>query len=667
MNDMEDRINYLVKLINEHNYKYHVLDESSIPDAEYDRLFKELVKLEKNYPDLITNDSPTQRVGTKPLTSFSEISHLMPILSLNNAFDENEMQAFHKRICERLDLMDISYAAETKLDGLAISLVYENGILVRAATRGDGSVGENVTHNVKTIKNIPLSLLGCDIPSIVEVRGEVFMKKKGFEKLNLTQQKNGEKLFINPRNAAAGSLRQLDPRLTANRPLTFYAYGAGKISDEISINTHSKMLAKIREWGFPASPETRLVKGLQGCMEYYKKIEKRRSSLHYEIDGVVYKVNDFKLQQQLGFVSRAPRWAIAYKFPPEEEITRIVDIEVQLGRTGALTPVARLEPVFVGGVTVTNATLHNEDEIRRKNIRIGDTVVVRRAGDVIPEVVSSVLSKRPIESQVFEMPTNCPVCGSSIEKDDSEAVSRCTGGLYCPAQTIQSIMHFASRKAVNIDGLGNKLIERLFQLNLIQNVADLYELEESQLTALERMGNKSAINIIQALNKSKETQLHKFIYALGIREVGEATARNLAINMGSMEKIEQATTEELVAIPDVGPVVAGHIRSFFQEQHNIEIIDRLIKSGIMWPSPALPSKKTLQDLNFVLTGSLEKMTREEAKNRLQELGAKVTNSISKKTDYVIAGNSAGSKLLKANELGIHIMNEDTFIKFLETN
>ena len=660
------RIGKLRTEINEHNYRYHVLDAPSVPDAEYDCLFRELVELERAHPELVTPDSPTQRVGDKPLKSFPEVNHEIPMLSLDNAFDEEGMTAFDRRVRERLGEMKIDYLAETKLDGLAISLLYQAGKLTRAATRGDGSSGEDVTQNVRTIKSIPLSLRGTKIPDLIEIRGEVFMTRKGFEKLNRTQQDAGEKAFANPRNAAAGSLRQLDPKITAQRPLAFYAYGMGKCSDDYRAPTHGELLSDIRKWGVPSSPETKTVMGLTGCLAYYRAIEKRRQDLPYEIDGVVFKVNELELQEQLGFVSRAPRWAIAYKFPPQEVLTRVLDIGVQVGRTGALTPVARLEPVAVGGVTVTNATLHNEDEVRRKDVRIGDTVVIRRAGDVIPEVVKVIEDRRTRNAKKFAMPDHCPICHSNVTREKEEAVVRCSGGLYCPAQCIQSIIHFASRRAMDIDGLGDKLVEQLYQQELIRNVADLYSLTRDQVAGLERMGEKSADNFIAALDKSKDTQLDRFIYALGIREVGEATARNLALHFGSIEELSRASVEQLEQVPDVGPVVASHIRHFFAEQHNQETIDRLLAAGIHWPKPDSPvGASPLQGKIFVLTGTLESMTRDGAKQKLQLLGAKVSGSVSGKTDYVVAGEAAGSKLTKARELGVEVLDETAFLKLLK--
>ena len=660
------RIAWLRDQINEHNYRYHVLDEPSISDAEYDRLFRELVQLEQQYSDLVTADSPTRKVGGAPVSAFAEVVHSIPMLSLENAFDEDELRAFDRRVRERLAVDAVNYAAETKLDGLAVSLVYRDGILHTAGTRGDGTTGEDVTHNARTIKSLPLRLRGTRLPSVLEVRGEVFMSRKGFKALNENQQRLGEKTFANPRNAAAGSLRQLDPAITALRPLSFFGYGVGQVSDDVRPVSHSGTLALLRRLGIPVSPETRTVTGVDGCLAYYADIGRRRDDLPYEIDGVVFKVDDVHQQQALGFVSRAPRWAIAYKFPPQEESTRILEIEVQVGRTGALTPVARLQPVFVGGVTVTNATLHNEDEVQRKDVRAGDTVVVRRAGDVIPEVVRVIMEQRPAESQPFIMPTQCPVCGSAVQREQEEAVLRCSGGLFCPAQAIQSILHFASRRAMDIDGLGEKLVEQLYHKGLVRNVADLYTLEQAQLAGLDRMADKSASNLLQALEHSKHTRLDRFIYALGIREVGEATAKNLTRHFGSLERIRQASVEELETVEDVGPIVAMHVRNFFQEPHNNQVIDRLLEAQITWPEVSAPRASPLQGKTFVLTGTLESLTRDQARELLEAQGAKVSGSVSKRTDYVVAGAEAGSKLAKARELGVEVLDEAVFLKLVKT-
>jgi DNA ligase (NAD+) len=654
-----ERISSLRKEINRHNYQYHVLDAPTVPDAEYDRLLGELSRLEKDYPQFLSPDSPTQRVGETPIDSFKQIRHTVPMLSLDNAFDEDEMSAFDKRAREKLSLPEISYAAETKLDGLAISLLYKEGKLVQAATRGDGSKGEDVSLNARTIKSIPLVLPGEGYPEVLEARGEVFINKQDFNFLNEKQRALDEKIFANPRNTAAGSLRQLDPKLTAQRPLSFYAYGIGQVSTSDAIaSTHTALLSQLKDWGLPVSPETLCVEGIQGCLQYYAAIAERRATLAYEIDGVVFKVNSFSQQETLGYVSRAPRWAIAYKFPPEEELTVVDNIEIQVGRTGALTPVARLQPVFVGGVTVTNATLHNEDEVRRKDVRVGDTVIIRRAGDVIPEVVAVVLDKRPPSSAAFQMPETCPVCDSVTEKIEGEAVTRCTAGLFCPAQASQAIIHFASRRAMDIEGLGDKLIEQLFDQQLVRNVADLFQLELDQLAGLERMGKKSAANLLAALENSKATELNRFLYALGIREVGEATARALALHFGSLDKISEATQEELEKVVDVGPVVAKNIVVFFGEEHNKRIIARLLELEVKWQDIEIKADSLpLLGQTFVLTGTLASMGRDEAKQKLQDLGAKVSGSVSKKTDYVVAGDAAGSKLSKAQDLGVKVLDE----------
>jgi DNA ligase (NAD+) len=664
-----NRVNELRELINQNNYHYYVQDEPVIPDAEYDRLMQELTAIENEFPELITDSSPTQRVGAIPLDSFPEIKHEVPMLSLGNAFDEDEMTAFDRRIREKLEEDSVEYVAETKLDGLAISILYEDGQFIRAATRGDGTTGEDVTLNVKTIKSIPLSLIDVEsldeqYPKKVEIRGEVFMTHAGFNKLNDKQREKGEKLFVNPRNAAAGSLRQLDSRITAERYLSFFAYGVGIVDGGMVPETHAGLLARLKTWGVPVSSETKVMRKLAACFEFYKDIASRRSSLGYDIDGVVFKVNSLDQQDIMGTVSRAPRWAIAYKFPPEEELTEILDIEVQVGRTGALTPVARLKPVFVGGVTVTNATLHNEDELKRKDVRIGDTVIVRRAGDVIPEVLKVVMERRPAKTVEFTMPSSCPICGSDVEREEGEAVIRCSGGLYCSAQQIQAIIHFASRRAMNIDGLGDKLIEQLVEKGLIKHVADLYTVTQEQLSELERMAEKSATNIISALNDSKETSLDRFLYALGIREVGDATARSLANHFGNLPAIQSATQETLEEVADVGPIVAKHIVTFFSQSHNQEVINDLLMAGVHWPDVEIKTEQPLQGKTFVITGTLDSMKREEAKQRLLELGAKVSGSVSKKTDYVIAGSDPGSKAEKARKLKVEVLDEAGFLSLI---
>ncbi len=659
------RVVELSELINLHNYRYHVLDQPSIPDAEYDRLFRELVVLEAQYPELVTPDSPTRRVGAGPSTTFDEVEHKVPMLSLANAFNDANMQAFDRRVHEWLEVASVEYAAETKLDGLAISLVYEQGLLVRAATRGDGYKGEDVIANARMIKSIPLRLMGQGFPEALEVRGEVIMERAAFTEFNNRQQQHGGKLFVNPRNAAAGSLRQLDPTVSAQRPLRFIAYGIGHHSDELVYQRHTEVMEKLKSWGLPISPDLAIVAGLAGCEQFYQQIGKRRDGLAYDIDGVVFKVDRIDFQRQLGFVSRAPRWAIAWKYEPEEEITRVLGIDVQVGRTGALTPVARLEPVFVGGVTVTNATLHNEDEIRRKDVRVGDTVIIRRAGDVIPEVVAIVPDKRPVDSTPFDMPKQCPDCGSAVSKSEDEAITRCTGGLFCPSQGIGAILHFASRRAMDIEGMGDKLVEQLFRKGYVRNVADLYQLTLEQLTELERMGEKSAANLLGSLEHSKRSELHRFLYALGIREVGESTARTLAIYFVSLDRLMNASVDELLEVSDVGPVVANTIRAFFAEEHNRIIIRRLQDSGVHWPQPDLDKSRPLDGKIFVLTGSLTLLSRDEASDKLTALGARVSNSVSKKTDYVVVGDSPGSKAEKAEKLGVAILDEAALLKLLE--
>ncbi len=661
---IQKKLESLRAKIEKYNYQYYVEDAPSVPDAEYDRLMAELLEIESRHPELVSSDSPSQRVGAGPLEAFEQVRHTVPMLSLANAFDEAEMQAFDRRMREALASDTIEYLAETKLDGLAVSLRYASGRLVRAATRGDGTTGEDVTHNVRTIDCIPLKLYRHDHPGVLEVRGEIFMTRTGFRKLNQDQEENGDKTFANPRNAAAGSLRQLDPSITARRPLSFYAYGIGEVSGDRLPDNLADIQKQLKDWGLPVSPLARRVTGLEACKDYYADIAARRSGLDYDIDGVVIKLNRLAEQETLGYVARAPRWAIAWKYPPEEEITRVLDIEVQVGRTGALTPVARLESVFVGGVNVTNATLHNMDEIRRKDVRVGDTVVIRRAGDVIPEIVRVVPEKRPRGLKTFNMPKTCPVCGSEVTREEDAAVYRCNGGLYCRAQGIQSIIHFASRRAMDIDGLGERLVEQLVNRGIVANVADLYGLEPGDLAELERMGDKSTSNLLDALDKSKSTTLARFIYALGIREVGEATALALARHFGNLHDLREAGTETLQAIRDIGPVVARHIAGFFAEPHNLEVIDRLINADVHWPQEH-PQQRVNVDLAgkiFVLTGTLSSMGRSEARERLLALGARVSSSVSSKTDYVVAGSEAGSKLDKAEKLGITVLGEEEFLK-----
>ncbi|MBA1446170.1 MAG: NAD-dependent DNA ligase LigA [Chromatiales bacterium] len=655
------RIDKLRDEINFHNQQYHVYDEPRIPDSEYDRLMLELQSLESDFPDLITPESPTQRVGGAPLEGFDTVKHRLPMLSLDNAFNAAELEDFDRRVRERLELADdesIAYVAEPKLDGLAVNLRYEQGRLVLAATRGDGASGEDVTSNVRTISAIPLRLLGTDYPAVLEVRGEVFMPKAGFEKLNERARKADGKTFVNPRNAAAGSLRQLDPRITTTRPLTFYCYGFGEIDPAPIGETQSDSILRLRQWGLPVSPELQVVQGALGCIDYYETIAARRDDLEYDIDGVVYKVDRLSRQKTLGFVSRAPRWAIAYKFPAQEVLTEVEAIEFQVGRTGAITPVARLQPVFVGGVTVSNATLHNMDEVERKDVRVGDTVFVRRAGDVIPEVARVLVERRPAVTRKVALPANCPVCGSDVVKPEGEAVARCSGGFYCPAQRKEALKHFASRKAMDIEGLGDKLVEQLVERELVHDPADLFGLTLEQASGLERMAEKSARNLLEALAKSRRTTLARFLYSLGIREVGEATAQGLARHFGSLDAIEAADEEMLQETPDVGPIVASHIVVFFQQRHNREVIDRLRAAGVEWEEGVSEPTHTqpLEGKTIVLTGSLSR-PRGEIKTELQALGAKVTGSVSKKTDYLVAGAEAGSKLAKAEKLGIQILDE----------
>lgn len=649
-----------------HDYQYYVLDAPSVPDSEYDKLFRHLQTLELAHPELVTPDSPTQRVGGSPLKAFDAVTHRMPMLSLSNAFEEDELAAFDKRIRDSLDVSAVEYAVEPKFDGLAITLTYEYGRFVQGATRGDGYTGENVTNNLRTIRAIPQILHTANPPALLEVRGEVLILKRDFERLNQEQEAKGEKLFANPRNAAAGSLRQLDSNITATRPLTFFAYGIGETEGVASFATHSEAMDYLVALRLPVCAERGVVKGLEGLLAYYADIGARRNVLPFDIDGVVYKVNAIGLQRSLGFVSRAPRWAIAHKFPAQEALTEVMDITVQVGRTGAITPVARLKPVFVGGVTVTNATLHNEDEVRRKDVRIGDTVSVRRAGDVIPEVVAVVMERRPADARTFEMPAACPVCGSHIIRQADEAVARCSGGLFCSAQRKQAILHFASRRAMDIEGLGDKLVDQLVDAGLVHTLADIYRLDVTTLAGLERMAEKSAQNIIDALAKSKQTTLARFIYALGIRNVGEATAKDLARHFGNLEALVQADIAMLQAVPDVGPIVAESIREFFSEPHNREVIEHLIQCGIHWQESTGHSTVTghLAGKVFVLTGTLPSLSRDDAKALIESAGGKVSGSVSKKTDFVVAGEEAGSKLVKAQELGITVIDEAALLSML---
>lgn len=674
---MIERANTLRVEINAHNYRYHVLDAPSISDAEYDRLFQELKEIELQYPNLKTLDSPTQRVGAPPLSAFPPFTHLTPMLSLENAFSDREVREFDKRVHTLLGITEnIRYLCEPKIDGLAIALIYENGVLVAGATRGDGVRGEQITPNVRTIASIPLNLQGQNIPTLLEVRGEVFMSKKAFMALNARAQALGERLFANPRNAAAGSLRQLDSKITASRLLSFFAYGIGRIEwDPVLSNpvpasaefsTHSDSLSALKRFGFPVCAENVLAKGIEPCLDYYQKLQAKREKLPFATDGVVYKVDDIAFQKTLGFVSRAPRWAIAHKFPADEILSEVIDVEFQVGRTGALTPVARLKPVFVGGATISNATLHNMDEITRKDIRVGDSVVVRRAGDVIPEVASVVFEKRPANATPVELPKQCPVCGADVIRETGAAIARCMGGLFCRAQRKEAILHFVARRAMDIDGLGPKRVDQLVDEGLVEEICDLYTLELDALAALEGMGKKSAQNIMDAIQKSKKTRFERFLYALGIREVGETTAQNLANHFRDLQALMAADEQTLQQIPDVGPTVASHIRMFFSQPHHLKIIERLLSFGIEWSvSNPDAANKPLLGTTFVLTGTLSTLTREAAKEILLALGADVSSSVSKKTHYVVVGSEAGAKLTQAEALGIPILNEQQFLELVE--
>ena len=669
--DASQRIDALRDEIRHHNYRYHVLDDPEIPDAAYDRLMRELRDLEDAHPALVTDDSPTRRVGDEPVAAFGTVTHRVPMLSLDNAFSEDELRDFHRRVLGRLEMEEgdaLDYAAEPKLDGAAISLLYEKGVLVRGATRGDGTTGEDVTHNVRTIEAVPLRLLGAGYPDLLEVRGEVFMPRAGFEAYNEKARETGEKIFVNPRNAAAGSLRQLDPKLTASRPLDIYVYSVGSVDGGTLPSTHSDILAALQGWGLKTCPDAAVVAGIDGCLGYYARIGERRDDLPYDIDGVVYKVNSLAHQRELGFVSRAPRWAIAHKFPAQEEMTRLQAVEFQVGRTGALTPVARLEPVFVGGVTVSNATLHNMDELERKDVRIGDTVIVRRAGDVIPEVVGVVLSERRRRARKVKLPGRCPICDSAVSREEGEAVARCTGGLFCAAQRAQALLHFVSRRALDIEGFGSKLVEQLVENGRLQTPADIFTLTEGELAELERMGEKSASNLVASIERSKSTTLARFLYALGIREVGESTAANLASHFGKLAAIIEASEEDLVAVPDVGPIVAARVRAFFDEAHNRDVIAALREHGVDFPEskPVVsPAKGPLVGKTFVLTGTLPDMTRDEAKQKIVAKGGKVTGSVSAKTDYLVYGEKAGSKLSKAQQLEVATINQDELLALLD--
>lgn len=654
--------------LNQHNHAYYVLDDPSIPDSEYDRLMRELQAIEQEFPQLLTADSPSQRVGGVALDSFSQVVHAVPMLSLDNAFSDTEMVDFDRRIKERINLsasQQMIYACEPKLDGVAVSVLYKNGVLERAATRGDGSVGEDITANVRTIKSIPLRLQGDKLPNILEVRGEIYMPKDGFNRLNQKAKQAGEKPFVNPRNAAAGSLRQLDSKITATRPLEMCAYSVGQFEGGDKPNSHFQMLQMLGKLGFKINQHIKQVEGIDACEDYYQYLASIRDQLDYDIDGIVYKVNEFNLQERLGFVAKAPRWAIARKFPAQEEMTRLLDVEFQVGRTGAVTPVARLEPVFVGGVTVGNATLHNADEINRLGVCIGDTVIVRRAGDVIPQIVKAVVEKRPQGAQPIVFPERCPVCQSAVKRAEGEAVARCTGGLFCGAQTKEAIKHYASRKAMDIDGLGDKLVDALVDNDLIYSVADLYDLKLESLVNLERMAQKSAENLLKSIEISKQTTLPKFLYSLGIREVGEATAQTLANNFGTLDAVIAASMDQLLEIDDIGPIVARHIVDFFNNPDNLPIVEAIIAAGVQWKdidqsADSLP----LKGQTWVLTGTLETMSRAEAKDKLQQFGAKVAGSVSAKTYAVVAGPGAGSKLKKAQALDIQVLTEQSLIEFL---
>jgi DNA ligase (NAD+) len=666
-----EKIEQLRGVLSEHLYRYHVRDEPTISDAAYDAMYAELVALEAAHPTLVTPDSPTQRVGAKPLESFSEVSHRMPMLSLGNAFSDDDIVAFDKR-CRTLlgDTVDgeIEYACEPKFDGLAISLTYEDGVFVQGATRGDGAIGEDVTQNLRTIRSIPLKI--DTAAALLEVRGEVLMQRRDFAALNLRQAAKGEKTFVNPRNAAAGSLRQLDPKLTAERPLSFFAYGIGATDGFMLPPVHSGAMDLLAQLRFPVTTERAVVLGVAGLLAYFARIGTARPSLPFDIDGVVYKVNNLALQQQLGFVSRAPRFAIAHKFPAEEATTILEGIDVQVGRTGAITPVARLKPVFVGGTTISNATLHNEDELRRKDLKIGDTVIVRRAGDVIPEVATAILSLRPSDAREFVMPTRCPECDSAIIKLEGEAVARCTGGLYCPAQRKQALLHFAQRRAMDIEGLGEKLVDQVVERGLVHCPADLYRLGVAALTSLERMAEKSAQNLLDGIAASKETTLARFMFSLGIRHVGEATAKDLAKHFGNLDRLMDASLDELLQVNDVGPAVAQSIRQFFDQPHNREVVEQLRACGIRWPensgAAAIDASGSFAGKTVVLTGTLSSMSRDDAKDRLEALGAKVSGSVSKKTDFLVAGTEAGSKLDKAQELGVAVLTEAEFLSYLNS-
>jgi DNA ligase (NAD+) len=662
-----ERARQLRELLDHHNYRYHALDDPEVPDAEYDRLMVELRKLESQFPQLQSPDSPTMRVGAAPVAAFGTVKHAIAMLSLDNAFSADEVRDFDRRVRERIARTGpIRYAAEPKLDGLAISARYERGVFVQGATRGDGETGEDITQNLRTIKALPLKLRTAKPFAVLEVRGEAFMPLAGFKRFNEEALARGEKTLVNPRNAAAGSLRQLDPRMTAARPLDLFIYGIGSVEGGEFPPFHSETLQELRRLGFKICPQSKVVESIEGCLEYYREMGEARATLPYQIDGVVYKVDDVNLQRQLGFVSRAPRWAVAHKFPAEEALTIVRDIAFQIGRTGALTPVARLEPVFVGGVTVSNATLHNMDELTRKDVRVGDTVVIRRAGDVIPEVARVLPERRVAGAQLVLLPDKCPVCGSPVVREADQAVARCTGGRICAAQRKGEVQHFASRRAMDIQGLGDKLVEQLVDTNAVKTPADLFDLTAAQLAALERMGEKSAQKLHANITAAKRTTLPRFLYALGIRDVGEATALALAQYFPNMAQLRSAGAEQIQRVPDVGPVVAGEVAAYFGDAENGSIVDRLLAAGISWPDPARPKANGAQrDKTFVLTGTLQSLTREEATAAILQLGGKVSGSVSKKTDYVVAGAEAGSKLKKATQLGVTILDEAAFLKLLK--
>jgi DNA ligase (NAD+) len=664
---IQTRVKDLRVLLERYAYHYHILATPEVPDAEYDRLFCELQSLEERHPDLITEDSPTQRVGSEPLAGFSELRHVAPMLSLANAFGDGEVLEFDRRCRRLLEASHIQYVAEPKLDGLAVSLTYENGQLVRAATRGDGMRGEDVTQNVRGIRSIPLHLRGNDWPGLLEVRGEVYMPLEGFLRLNQEQRAIDQKLYVNPRNAAAGSLRQLDPRISASRPLEIFCYGLGAVYAGSVPETHIKILKALSTWGLRTNPEVALVDGPEGCLDSYRRLLERREDLGYDIDGVVYKVNVYSDQDRLGTLSRSPRWALAHKFPAQEELTQILRIDVQVGRTGAITPVARLEPVFVGGATVSNATLHNQDEINRLDVRVGDTVVIRRAGDVIPEVVSVVSEQRPAKAPRYRFPTQCPVCNSEIVSGDQGVILRCSGGLICAAQLKESIKHFASRRAMDIEGLGSKIVDQLVDVGVVKDVADLFDLDTDILEGLERLGKKSAENLVAAIHSSRQTTLPRFLFALGVAQVGEATAQALAKHFKTLDSLATANREALEEVPDVGPVVAESLSQFFRQDHHQEVIKRLKRAGITWVQETGDGIGTtpLAGQVVVLTGSITGMTRDEARKALTQLGAKVTSSVSKNTDMVIAGNNPGGKYAKAKDLGVKVLFESEFRKLTQ--